>query len=90
MEMNTNATPPVIANLEYSPKNFEKIIYAMGEDYSLLHNIHIEVWAELRDKAVELMRDYIAPEKRAKINYKGSRMIFRGAPESLKRIGVIA
>lgn len=90
MLKNTTETPPAIANLKYCPKNFEKIIGAMGEDYDLINSIYIEVWAEFENRAVELMRDYIAPEKRAKINLQDSRMIFRGPHESLKRIGVIS
>lgn len=90
MLKNTTETPPVIANLKYCPQNFEAIIARMEEDSALIHSIHIEVWAELGDKAVELMREHLSPEKRAKVNMQNSRMIFRGPHESLKRIGVLA
>lgn len=87
--MNQNTTtPPVTANLKYSPKAFEKIIEKMGTDAGLISRVKIEVWGVFEGKAIEILRTYMSPDRREKAEKTASRMIFTGPREDLLKIGV--
>ena len=87
--MNKNTTtPPAIANLKYCPKTFETIIARMGNDMGLISQVKVEVWAEFEGKAVEILRTYMSPERRDKVEKNASRMIFTGSREDLRKLGV--
>ena len=87
--MNKNTTtPPAIANLKYCPRTFEKIIEKMGTDMGLISRVKVEVWAEFEGKAIEILRTYMSPDRRDKVEKTASRMIFTGPREDLLKIGV--